>query len=157
VLSEDPTHPKHLCARVRASDDMGWNNRGSGKRRDSHSGHCMAMGCASGLPIAMASMVNWCRICDSPRHRAPLGLAPPVHNCYKNFDPALASGDMEPAGLLDMMHHLWDHLLLHMFETVTDDDSKMKARCRWNDDQCAEHHGQRPMVLCTTGKKKGKL
>ena len=157
VLSKDLTYPKNLYARVRASDDMGWNKRGSGKRRDSHSGHCIAIGCESGLPIAMASMVNWCRICDSPRHRGPQGLVPPAHKCCKNFDPALASGDMEPAGLLEMMHHLWDHLFLYMFEIATDDDSKMKARCRWNNDEHAEHFGQRPMVLCTTGKKKGTL
>lgn len=151
-------YPVGLCAKVRCSDDMGWNKRSSGKQRNSRSGHCLALGCESGNPLALASMVNWCRYCDQPKYKGPEGskIRPPPHTCYKNYKSNDSSGGMESAGLLQMMHHVWDNYFLYFFEIVTDDDSTMKARCRWSNDDYEKHHGCRPMVE-GKGKDAGKM
>jgi len=73
------------------------------------------------------AIINCNTSCFNNRHG-------PAHRCHRNFDMSLPLGGMESAGLLEMMHRLWDKCFLCLFEIVTNNDSKMKARCRWSND-----------------------
>ena len=123
---------------VSVSMDMGWQKRSSGRRYDSNSGHAFLVGKELRKPIAFCLKSKFCRCCThwlNKEKDSPI----PVHDCSKNHTGS--SGSMESAALLEMIEELFFSKHTTVKFVITDDDSTMKANCRWTNYDWAIHHG----------------
>jgi hypothetical protein len=118
-------------AYVDSTMDMGWNKRSSGVRFDSLSGHAVLYGVLTRLPIAMCSKSKYCSICSWWQKNKD-GMDAPEHSCEVNHEGSL--GSMESDALLEMVTGLWRNSVVQSRHVVTDDDSTMRANCRWSND-----------------------
>lgn len=133
--------------------DGAWNQRQAGRSYSSSSGFAILVGVATWMPIAMSCRSTFCRVCA--RHKAMYADADiPNHACEINH--VGSAGKMESAALLTMYHYLFDKYKIVLRHIVTDDDSSMKARVRWsNEDYTLHHNGAKPYVQYEKGKKVG--
>jgi hypothetical protein len=127
--------------------DMGWQKRSSGHRYDSHSGHAIPVGVLTNLPVGLAILNRYCRVCSSSTNDDPGD-----HDCTSNFTGA--SGAMESAALVEIAHGMLDddHVLLGTI--VADDDSSMRAHMKWSNADWMINNGttEPPRVLTKGGK-----
>jgi len=153
---KDPTInlPQEKYAVLDVTMDGAWNQRQAGRSYSSSSGFAILVGVALWMPIAMSCRSTFCRVCA--RHKAMYADAEeiPEHACEINHQGS--AGKMESAGLLTMYHYLYDRYKIVLGKIVTDDDSSMRARVRWsNEDYMYHHDGAKPMVQYERGKKIG--
>jgi len=94
---------------------------------------------------------KFCRICSVAKQK---GRQARVHNCRVNHWDS--SGAMESDALLDMIHKLHSKWHVHLQHLCTDDDSTMRARLRWNNEDHKLHFGTYPMHQVKRGKDIGK-
>jgi len=139
-------------ATIRGGSDMGWQKRSSGRRYDSLSGHECVFGALTRKPIMMCIKSKFCRVCTSAKR---LNKVPKQHKCCANHVDS--SGSMEADALLDMIHELKSKWNVHVSHLCTDDDSTMRARVRWGNEDYKRHFGNYPMVEIMKGKNKGKM
>lgn len=144
--------PTGLYAKVNGGADMAWQKRSSGRRHDSSSGHETIVGMKTRKPIAMALKCKMCKICSLARGKKE---EPREHNCTINH--VGSSGSMESEALLDMTHRLYYDNLVSLHYIVTDDDSTMKAKLRWDNKDYYNHHKKHRLVEITRGKHKGEF
>jgi hypothetical protein len=135
--------------------DMGWQKRSSGHRYDSHSGHAIPVGVLTNLPVGLAILNRFCRVCASKdTNSKEATTADEVdHDCVANFDGS--SGSMESAALVELAHDLldFDHVLFGTI--VADDDSSMRAQMKWsNTDWMINNCTTEPPRVLTRGGKR---
>jgi len=140
-----------MYAKIKGGADMAWQKRSSGRRYDSLSGHEFVIGSKTRKPIMMCIKSKFCRICSLAKAR---DVVPRNHQCVINHTDS--SGSMETDALVDMVHELDTKWKVHLSPTCTDDDSTMRARLRWNNQDHKAHHGEFPKVQIQKGKDKGK-
>ena len=122
--------PEQHWPRVDGCADMGWQQKGSGRKRNSKSGHAFVIGMRSRKVIAKALCSKACGFCKSwYTQNAADGDEPPQHECFINHDGS--SGSMEPKAVLEMYEWLFNqHVIVARF--VADDDSSIKAKLKWS-------------------------
>jgi hypothetical protein len=125
---------------VRVGMDMGWQKRSSGRKYDSNSGHAFLVGTRTRKPIARCLKSKFCRICSYHMTRKHLtNDQVPEHECTVNHEGS--SGSMEADALIEMTEELHDSRFTSLASVITDDDSKMKAICRWSNDDWLRDKG----------------
>ena len=123
--------PEPLWPRVDGCADMGWQQKGSGRKRNSKSGHALTIGMLTRKPIAMATCSKGCGFCKTWRTRHGIDEDPPEHKCFINHDGS--SGSMEPIAVLKMYEDLYNQQVI-VARFVADDDSSMKAKLKWSNE-----------------------
>ena len=132
--------------------DMGWQKRSSGRDYASNSGHAVMVGMQSRRILCRIVMSKLCRICQTAetlsnkRKEEAVGeKEPKEHCCLRNY--AGASGNMEPEALLRLLEQMYDGKKVVFGEIVTDDDSTMKAQCRWSNADWLMHNNRTELPL----------
>jgi hypothetical protein len=119
---EDMPHLTMSC-------DMGWQKRSSGRRRDSHSGHCIPFGMSTKKPIAVETVSQHCSVCRNKKRSSD--NPPPAHECRSNF-VGDHSGAMEPEGLVRLVIELLDEQKVLIGLIFADDDSTTQTQMKWS-------------------------
>jgi len=96
----DKKLPQELWARIGGSTDMGWQQKGSGRLRNSKSGHALVIGPLTRKVIAKALYSKACGKCKRWYMAHPTTDKPPEHDCFINHTGK--SGAMEPIAVLEM-------------------------------------------------------
>jgi hypothetical protein len=128
-------YPRIIC-----SFDMGWQQRASGVRYNSQSGHALLVGGLTRKPIAFALKSKTCVFCRTWKRNnkdlveaAELSgeeLMLPYHKCTKNYDGS--SGAMECRSCLDMVINLYDNSCCLVTSICCDDDSSTRVMLKWS-------------------------
>jgi hypothetical protein len=144
VVNKDLPFQQANFPRLKGSNDMGWQQKGSGRVYNSTSGHSLFVGSYCRKAVAFKMYQKHCSVCS----RYKEGEIVPAHSCTINHTGS--SGSMELAALVALIHHLNDKKKCSVATIVTDDDSKMKASCRWNNEDYY-HHGEYPWIYKPDG------
>jgi len=141
VLNEEPYD--HAISSKSNSMDMGWQKRSSGRRYDSSSGHAFLVGIKTRKPVAMCLKSSFCSVCCYHMKRHNLAQEEvPEHECVANHQGS--AGSMESAALIEMIESLYYGNQVSVSKVITDDDSKMKAQCKWSNKDFLAHHNYPP-------------
>ena len=98
----------NLQVGITVSFDIGWNERSSGNRYDSLSGHAMIIGCLSKKIVGAIVSRKMCRVCSSAEEH---GEEPSDHVCPKNYDAT--SNAMETDAALHLYKELYPNSNKH--------------------------------------------
>jgi hypothetical protein len=152
--------------RLSCSFDMGWQQRASGVRYNSASGHAILVGALTRKPICFAIRSKRCNFCTTWKannkdivEAAELDgedLIMPDHKCTMNH--VGSSGAMEPRACLDMAIDLYDNFHCSLARICCDDDASTRAMIKWSNEDWMVNNNTTsgPRTLITAGKKKGK-
>lgn len=121
---------------ISVSMDMGWQKRSSGRRYDSNSGHAFLIGKSTRKAVAMCLKSKYCKKCSAAARK---NTPAKKHCCQKNHFGS--SGSMESSSLLEMTESLYYNKYCCLSFVITDDDSSMKANCKWSNEDWAKHMG----------------
>ena len=121
----DKKLPEELWPSIDGCADMGWQQKGSGRKRNSQSGHALIIGMLSRKAIAKSVCSKGCGFCKTWYTRNPIDDAPPPHQCFITHEGS--SGSMEPKAVLEMYKFLYERQVI-----VADDDSSIKAKMKWS-------------------------
>jgi rubredoxin len=98
--------PKDRYPKVTVSFDMAWQQRNSGHRYNSPSGHGLLVGGRTRKPIAFNLKSKFCNYCKAWEKRPNnVGIPVPIHLCMKNHECSSAS--MEALSCLNMVEDLY--------------------------------------------------
>ena len=107
------------------SYDMGWQQRSSGRKYDSDSGHGLLIGMHSRKIIGFKIKSKQCRICKvSQKKKIPT----PKHICSKNHERS--SKAMEVDVILELCIEYWDKKGVCIAYIVSDDDTTMRSNLK---------------------------
>ena len=138
-----PDYPK-----LNFSADMGWQRRSSGNQCNSNSGHAVLVEQKTRHPVIRSIKSKLCAKCKGAERS---GKPVKPHFCTINHDGSASS--MEPQAVLDMVVRLFQQYKVETLHVVADDDSAMKAKLKYsNDDYMAIHNlGAVPTALTKNG------
>lgn len=143
---------------IQVSFDMGWQQRNSGHRYNSASGHALLVGGATRKPVYMNVKSKLCSICFSWRKKhEDLELEPiPEHVCPKNHDGT--SSAMEPIACLEMVIAMFQQSKVVVKDICLDDDASTRALLRWSNADWMRNNNTNkiPSVPISKGPNKGK-
>jgi hypothetical protein len=141
------------------SFDMGWQQRSSGVRYNSPSGHAFFVGGLCRKPIAVRVKSRICNYClawkkkNPPSEEFPDGLPVAVHDCTLNHIGSAAS--MEPRAALDIIIDMFHRRHVTVDRICIDDDASTPALLKWsNADYCINNNTDKPPQVRRTVKKK---
>jgi len=141
VLNQEPYG--YMLPFISVSMDMGWQKRSSGRRYDSSSGHAFLVGIKTRKPVSMCLKSSFCSVCCYHMKRHNLEQEEvPEHECVANHQGS--AGSMESAALIEMIESLYYSNQVAVSKVITDDDSKMKAQCKWSNKDFLSHHNHPP-------------
>jgi hypothetical protein len=145
--------------RVTCSFDMGWQQRSSGHRYNSQSGHALLVGSLTRKPIALELKSKRCNYCITWKKKNPdLADGPyiPLHSCTKNHTGT--SGSMEPQACLDMVVALHENYSVVVEKIVIDDDASTRSVLKWTNADYMKNNetNEPPTIPISKGKNKGK-
>jgi hypothetical protein len=147
-----------MYPKLSASFDMAWQQRNSGNRYNSLSGHALYVGGKTRLPISYCIKSKLCCYCRAwTKKHDDLAIDPiPIHSCKKNWD--LSSGAMEPKACLDMTVALFDTKQVCISVICIDDDASTRSMLKWSNADHMKNNNTTtpPMVPITKGKNIGK-
>ena len=123
--------PIEQWPRVDGCADMGWQQKGSGRLRNSKSGHALIFAMRTRRAIALTTCSKACGYCKTWYTRNTMDEAVPPHKCFINHEGT--SGSMEPIAVLRMYIWLYQQRVI-VQRFVADDDSSMKAKLKWSND-----------------------
>ena len=133
-----------ISPNINTSGDMGWQKKGSGHTYNSVSGHAFYAGVLLRMPVAMCVLSKECNRCF-------YGAPHTEEACPKNFDGS--SKAMEPEAMLRMYVDMYNKYNVRLNALISDDDSSIKAKLRWSNEDYFTHHGEHPTIIsATTGK-----
>jgi hypothetical protein len=134
---------------ISVSFDMGWQQRSSGVRYNSPSGHAFFVGGLCRKPIALQVKSRICNYClawkkkNPPSEEFPDGLPVAPHACTINHEGSSAS--MEPRAGLDMIIDLFHRRHVSIARICVDDDASTPALLKWsNADYCNNNNTPKP-------------
>jgi hypothetical protein len=106
---------------------MAWQQRNSGHRYNSASGHGLLVGGLTRKPILMNVKSKLCSVCFTWKKRhEDLDFHPvPKHHCPKNHEGT--SSAMEPIACLEMVIELFDCHQVIVKDICLDDDASTRA------------------------------
>ena len=139
--------PQELWPKLTTSADMGWQQKGSGRKYNSVSGHAFLVGTETRGILAKALCSKLCHYCKTWCRRHTVDEDPPVHDCTINHKGS--SGSMEPVAILKMVVHLKEQHQAIVSVIVTDDDSSIKSKLKWrNEDWKANNNtDENPTII----------
>lgn len=143
VDSGDSKCPLTEHCRIGATTHVGWQQQRN--VHDSLSGHCFPFGAATRKPIWWCIKCKFCKICS----RCDDDNDVPVHECLVNHTGSAKS--METIACVDMVSEMHNHFKCSMEHLMADDDSTMKANCRWNNEDCKAEHSDCPHLFDKDG------
>ena len=120
--------PVALWPKTKASADMGWQKRSSGRAYASLSGHAFFCTSKTRKPIEMEVLAKSCRFCNC--WKAKHDTAVPDHQCTANHEGS--SGAMEPLAVLAMFKRLYDQHHVIVEYIIADDDSAIRSTMKWS-------------------------
>jgi hypothetical protein len=150
--------PKEKYPRISVSFDMAWQQRSSGNRYNSPSGHSLLVGGKTKKPIAFVLKSKYCNICKTwDRNHADEGLPVPLHDCTSNHDGSSAA--MEPLSCLEMVTELYEKRRVVVAIICIDDDASTRSMLKWSNADYMKNNNttQVPMIPISKGPNKGKL
>lgn len=150
-LKKDAGYPK-----LNVSFDMGWQQRSSGHRYNSQSGHALFIGKETRLPVAMVIKSKICNFCTAWKSKAAhQGFDPPLHECWKNHEGS--SSSMEPQSCLEMVIDLHNNKRVITELICADDDASTRSLLRWSnaDYKINNNTAEAPKILVSKGPNKG--
>ena len=144
----------HLWPRLTLSGDMGWQGRASGMQFNSLSGDAILVGSLTRKPCAWYVCSRSCSFCKGWKRGTGKNEEVPEHNCQKNWNGS--AGAMEPIAILEMVKLLSNHYSVVTECIITDDDSSIKTKLKWNnaDTMINNNLDEPPHVFDDKGKKK---
>jgi hypothetical protein len=148
---------KSKYPKLRVSFDMGWQQRNSGNRYASLSGHAILVGAHTRKPIAFTLKCKACNFCKTfEKKRVDEAEEVPEHRCFKNHDGS--SGAMEPIACLDLTIMLYRESNCAIEMICADDDSSTRALLKWSNADYMKNNKTTspPTVPITKGPNKGK-
>lgn len=152
VAMPNERKPKICC-----SYDMGWQQRSSGNKYESLSGHGSMIGAHTRKVVALKIKCKSCHVCEcwKKKHGNVLEVMP--HNCWKNHEGS--SGSMESAALVELVTELYEQSNVVTSLICADDDSSIRADTSWsNADYMANNKTTiLPQVPKMHGKNKGEM
>jgi hypothetical protein len=147
---------------ITVSFDMGWQQRSSGKRYSSPSGHAFFIGGLSRKPVAIQVKSKICNYCFAWKKKHPpidneADLPVPPHNCTINHVGTSAA--MEAAAALEMVIDLFDRQHVKVGKICIDDDASTRSILKWSNADYMKNNNtdKPPQVPKTVGKNKGEL
>jgi hypothetical protein len=148
-------HPRNY-PKVSGSFDMAWQQRNSGNRYASPSGHALIVGRYNRKPIALCLKSKLCNKCSN-WHKRKIIAPVPYHECTKNHDGT--SGSMEPLSCLDMAIGLYEDKQVILSQICIDDDASTRALLKWSNADYMKNTNTTvvPMVAKTKGKNAGDM
>ena len=136
INNDDVDMANAILPEIVVAADMGWQKRSSGRLYNSNTGHAVLVGKETRLPVAFSLKSKICTKCDFGAH----------HNvCFKNHYGS--SKAMEPAAILEMTVHLFDKHNVVVRSIISDDDSSIKAKLRYSNEDYFAKHGEYPTVV----------
>ena len=140
-----------LWPRIDGCADMGWQQKGSGRKRDSKSGHALTIAMLTRKAVAMETCSKGCGYCKTWRTRHTVDEEPPKHKCFINHDGT--SGSMEPLAVLRMYIKLYNDHQVIVRRFVLDDDASTKSKLKWSNKDYMENTGatQAPKIINKNG------
>jgi hypothetical protein len=146
-----------MYPKLSASFDMAWQQRNSGNRYNSASGHALFVGGKTRLPISYILKSKLCCYCRawSKRHDPAIDPSPP-HNCKMNHEGS--SGAMEAQSCLDMTIALYDNKQVVIDVICIDDDASTRSMLKWSNADYMKNHNTSspPTAPISKGPNKGK-
>jgi hypothetical protein len=159
LTSEAIVLPTALYPRIQVSYDMAWQQRNSGNRYASPSGHAVLVGKHCRKPLALVIKSKLCNYCSTYKKKHPTMTDDdiPPHVCTKNHVGSSAS--MEPVACLEMVQSAFDQWNCIVESICCDDDASTRSLLRWsNEDHMANNKTTTiPQVPITKGKNIGNL
>jgi hypothetical protein len=147
---------KSKYPQLQVSFDMGWQQRSSGHRYNSRSGHAMLVGSLTCKPLSLVIKSKICNFCKAWKKRDnPYELEVPKHTCLRNHEGL--SGAMEPASCLEMTVDLYNTKHCIVESICADDDASTKSLVRWSNADFMKNHNTSavPRVFVSRGPNKG--
>jgi hypothetical protein len=143
---------------VKASYDMAWQQRNSGNRYNSPSGHALLVGGVCRKPLALVVKSKICNLCKTWTAKNDINVKPvPLHACTKNHEGT--SGSMEAVACLEMVVDLFrtKHCCVSTI-CIDDDDASTRSMLKWsNADYMTNNNTTTPPTsLITKGPNQGK-
>ena len=120
---------KPLWPHIDGCADMGWQQKGSGRKRDSKSGHAATIAMLTQKPVALELCSKGCAFCKQWRTRHTIDEPPPNHRCFINHDGTY--GSMEPLAVLRMYIKLYNKQVI-IGRFVLDDNASTKSKLKWS-------------------------
>jgi hypothetical protein len=147
---------KENYPRLRVSFDMAWQQRNSGNRYASRSGHALFVGGYTRLPIAFMIKSKLCNYCSTWAKKHPPEEPVPEHTCYFNHEGS--SGAMEPIACLELTVELYRKYHCCIGLICADDDSSTRALLKWSNADYMKNNNtsEPPQVPITKGPNQGK-
>jgi hypothetical protein len=157
---------KNKWPRLVCSFDMGWQQRASGVRYNSQSGHGLLVGGLTRKPICYSLKSKRCNFCITwkSNNKATVEAAEldgeelllPPHNCTRNHDGT--SSAMEARACLDMVVEMHEKYHCIVASICCDDDASTRAMVKWSNADWMVNNNSTvpPRVMITGGKLKGK-
>jgi hypothetical protein len=137
---------------------MAWQQRNSGHKYASPSGHALLVAAKSRKPIALVIKSKLCNYCSSFVKQNPdcEGEVPP-HDCPKNHFGT--SGAMEPQACLEMVTLVFDNHKCVVKYICINDDSLTRAKVKWSNADYMLNNNTTilPQVPISKGDRKGQL
>jgi hypothetical protein len=145
--------------KISVSFDMGWQQRSSGRKYNSPSGHSFFVGGLSRKPIALQVKSRICNVClawkkkHPPSEDFPDGLPVGPHSCTINHKGSASA--MEPKAALDIIIDLFHRRHVFIDRICIDDDASTPALLKWsNADYCKNNNTAKPPQVHRRIKKK---
>jgi hypothetical protein len=160
LTNEGIVLPTAIYPRIHVSYEMAWQQRNSGNRYASPSGHAVLVGKLSRKPLALVIKSKLCNICSTYKKKN-LDMEEddevPPHDCTKNHIGS--SSSMEPIACLEMVQAVYDKWHCVIDSICCNDDASTRSLLRWsNEDHMANNNTTIvPKIPITKGKNKGKL
>jgi hypothetical protein len=124
--------------KLKVTFDMAWQQRSSGKKYASPSGHALFFGGYTRRPISVCNKSKLCNYCVTFKSRNP-DIKVPLHDCLKNHKAS--SGSMEPQACLDMVVELHTKSFVSIVLICADNDSVTRSPLKWSN-ACRLHEEQ---------------
>jgi hypothetical protein len=130
-LTNDTLLPESkIPATIDGSFDMAWQQKGSGHKYDSQSGHGCIVGHLTRKVVALSIKCKLCNFCSAFRKKVvDVTVDVPPHECWKNHTGT--SGSMEAASCLELVVSLFNDSNTAVGRLCCDDDSSVRADCQW--------------------------
>jgi hypothetical protein len=137
---------------------MTWQQRNSGHRYNSASGHALLVGGLTRKPLCMNVKSKLCSYCFAwTKKHEDLEEDPiPIHYCPKIHEGT--SSSMEPQACLEMVIDMFDNRQIIVKDICLDDDASTRSLLRWSNADWMKNNNTTkvPTVAITKGPNKGK-
>jgi hypothetical protein len=143
--------------KIMVSYDMAWQQRNSGNRYNSASGHALFVGGKTRQCLSLVIKSKVCNLCSTWEKKNDITVDPiPPHKCRKNHEGS--SGSMESQACLEMTIDMFDKKLCSVHTICIDDDASTRSMLKWsNEDYMANNKTtEQPTSLITKGPNAGK-